>query len=82
MMSCGQGNSNPKWYEESFYNLQSGPVNTTTDWGMGECREVMYEDMTTKEAREGILGAILANLCEDYGVPVSCTSDGEPTRQC
>ena len=69
MIACGQGNINNGWYEESYNNRQSGPVNTATVWGMGECMEAMYDDMTTKKAREGILGAIRATMSGEFTMP-------------
>jgi hypothetical protein len=66
MMTWGQGDINPgqSWsgeryrscQGESFYNLQSGPIDNSSIWGTREYVEMLDEGMSTKEAMEGILG--------------------------
>ena len=46
-----------------------GSVSTTSNWGTGEYMDMMGEVMSTKEAREGILGAIRATMSGEFTLP-------------
>ena len=79
MMTWGQGNIShgqtwsegryPTWPVESFYNLQAGPIDNSSTWGTGEFVEMLDEELSTKEAREGILGAIRATTSGEFTLP-------------
>ena len=57
------------WPGESFYDLQAGPIDNSSNWGTGEFVEMLDEELSTKEAREGILGAIRATMSGEFTLP-------------
>ena len=59
----------PSCQGESFYNLQSGPIDNSSIWGTGESVEMLDHELTTKDAREGILGAIRATMSGEFTLP-------------
>ena len=79
MMAWGQGDINPgqHWsgeryhscHGESFYNLQSGPIDNSSIWGTGESVEMLDHELTTNDARDGILGAIRATMSGEFTLP-------------
>jgi hypothetical protein len=54
---------------ESFYNLQAGPIDDSPGWGSLDSVEMVDYELTTKDAREGILGAIRATMSGEFTLP-------------
>ena len=52
----------PPCQGESFYNLRSEPIENSSVWGTVYSVEMLDYELTTKDAREGILGAIRAAM--------------------
>ena len=54
---------------ESYCNLQAGQIDTISTWEAGESVSSMDEELSTKDAREGILGMIRATMSGKFTMP-------------